>query len=172
MSQQNQAVSYGNPLQTAAITALIAAFAATRSLAVKIAVIAANTVNTVSGYVIAGTSVVFNVTDEHGNPLPDFPAIECKRTGKFALPTIRSYKEANVPNTLQPYPNGATAFDAALFADSHVRKQNGAWLRRSPQAATGALVGAQVQAPATSAVTIPAEAPAKPAAKPEPAVKK
>jgi len=171
MTQQNQAVSYGNPLQTAAITALIAAFAATRQMAVKIAVIAANTVNTVSGYVIAGTSIVFNVTDEQGNLLPDFPAIECKRTGKFALPTIRSYKEANVPNTLQAYPNGATAFDAALFADSHVRKQNGAWLRRSPQAATSALVGAQVQAPATSAVTIPAE-PVKPAAKPESAAKK
>ncbi len=135
-----------NPLQLAAISALTATFASVRNLIVTFVTVANTAVPTVSGYAVNASSVCVQVLGPEGTALADFPLIEVRRTGKFALPSIRSYREANVPNTLLPYPQGMTAFDAALFADSHARKQNGAWLRRSPQAATAAITSA-VSAP-------------------------
>jgi len=150
-----------NPLQVAAMAALVAAFKSHRNLDVEAQVVPNNSVITVSGYVINLASVCFIV----GTPatetapfatLPDFPPIEVKKTGRFALPTIRSYRESNQPNSYEAYPKGVTAFDAALFADSHVRKQNGAWLRRSPQAATAVIASAVSNAPSSEQVLIDA----------------
>jgi hypothetical protein len=134
-----------NPLQLAAITGLISAFKAVRGIDAKFVIIPSANVQTVSNYVINPLSVCVLVSeffDGTDREIPDYPVIEIRKTGKFALPTIRSYKESAGQNTLLPYPQGNTAFDAALFADSHVRKQNGAWLRRSPQAATAAMTSA------------------------------
>ena len=126
----NPVVTLGNANQAASRTRLLALLLQVRGITATALVIAANTVITVSNYVIAGSSIVFNVSGTNGENVPNFPPIECKRTGKFALPTIRSYREGNVPDSLLPYPKGMTAFDAALFADSHANKQaNGAWLR-------------------------------------------
>lgn len=134
-----------NPLQLAAITGLIAAFKAVRGLDAKYVIVPNGNVVTVSNYVINPLSVCVLISeffDGTDREIADYPVIEIRKTGKFALPTIRSYRESAGQNTLLPYPQGATAFDAALFADSHTRKQNGAWLRRSPQAATAAMTGA------------------------------
>lgn len=137
-----------NPLQLAALNGLIAALKSVRNLDAGYVIVPSANVATASNYVINPLSVCIQVNDANGVSLPDFPVIEIRKTGKFALPTIRSYRESAGQNTLLPYPQGATAFDAALFADSHTRKQNGAWLRRSPQAATAAITAA-VGNPAT-----------------------
>ena len=146
MSTVANSVVLGNANQAASITRLLAMLSQVRGITATALVIATNTVITVSNYVIAGSSIVFNVIGSNGENVPNFPPIECKKTGRFALPTIRSYREANVPDLLA-YP-GNTAFDAALFADSHVLKQSGAF-RRAPQSVLAENVGgmaAQVQA--------------------------
>jgi hypothetical protein len=132
-----------NPLQLAALNGLLASLKTIRGISAEYTIHANGSFPTVSNYVVNPLSVCFSLQDDqtHEN-LPDFPVIEIRKTGKFALPTIRSYRESAGQNTLLPYPQGNTAFDAALFADSHVRKQNGAWLRRSPQAATAAMTAA------------------------------
>jgi hypothetical protein len=141
-----------NPLQLAAIAGLVAAFKSVRNIDATYKVVPIAETPTVSAYVINPLSVCIQMQDATGVNLPDFPVIELRKTGKPALPSIRSYRESAGQNTLQPYPQGATAFDAALFADSHVRKQGGAWLRRSPQAGTAEMVGsANKQNPAALA---------------------
>lgn len=150
-----------NTLQVSAVAALMYSLREIRGIVAAYLLVPVSEVLTVSNYTINSASVVIQLTTV-GTPetpaenLPDFPLIEVKRTGRFALPTIRSYKEENVPNTLLAYPHGKTAFDAALWADSHVRKQGGAWLRRSPQAATAVITANLAVAPAPVA---PAPAP-------------
>ena len=124
-----------NPLQLAAITGLISALKTVRNLDAGYVIVPTASVPTVSNYVINPLSVCVQVQDAAGVNLLDFPVIEIRKTGKFALPSIRSYRESAGQNALQPYPQGATAFDAALYADSHVRKQNGVRLRRCATAA-------------------------------------
>jgi hypothetical protein len=140
----NPVVSSVNPLQLAAIASLIAAYLQYRQLAVITETVpnADAQRDAVSNWTINPNSVCFRLLvaspDGTSTPLPNSPVIECKRTGRFALPSIRSYREGNVPNTYV-YP-GATAFDAALFADMHVLKQNGAY-RRAPQSVLAPNVG-------------------------------
>jgi hypothetical protein len=74
-------------------------------------------------------SVVGLLFGEDNQLIPDFPAIEICPGGRLALPAIRSYPEKKSANSLRPYPHGQTAFDAALFADSHIHKQS----RKHPQ---------------------------------------
>ncbi len=174
----------------AALAALAASFLAVRQLAVTFVQVVNTAVSTVSGYAVNASSICVNVLGADGQVLPDFPVIEVRRSGKFALPSIRSYKESNSGNTLLPYPNGQTAFDAALFADSHVRKQNGGWLRRAPLVqANAAVTPATVPPVPPVAQTVPpvpanvsaetgkdtakltAEIQGKPAEKPAPAKK-
>ena len=69
-------------------------------------------------------SVVGLLYGEDGGLIPGFPAIEIRPGGRLALPAIHSYPEGKAPHALQPHPHGRTAFDAALFADSHIRKQD------------------------------------------------
>jgi hypothetical protein len=156
-----------NTLQDAAVKTLVSAFLTVRNMVVIAKQIDNASVTTVSSYVINPLSATIRlyspaVPAHDGQPevpeteLAEFPAIEVRKTGKFALPTIRSYKESAGANALLPYPLGQTAFDAALFADSHVRKQGGAWLRRAPQAAT-AIIAASVPAPAPAPVGVSSE---------------
>ena len=152
-----------NTVQSQAVNTLVAAFLTIRELVVTVVERTIAETPTVSGYVINPLSACFTLMGPDGQPLADFPIIEVRKTGKFALPSIRSYKESGGVNTLLPYPLGATSFDAALFADSHVRKQGGAWLRRSPQAATAAIVGQVNNVPAPAP-----ESPAPSAPAPEP----
>jgi len=81
-------------------------------------------------------SVVGLLYGEDGELIPEFPAVEIGSRGRLALPAIHSYLEDGAPDSLQPYPYGRTAFDAALFADFHIRKQGGLRLRRSTHAGT------------------------------------
>ena len=127
-------------LQQLAIASLIGAYLTVRNLVVTATQVpnADAQRDAVSNWKINPASVCFRLIGTNGEPLPNSPVIECKRTGRFALPSIRSYREGNVPNTLV-YP-GQTSFDAALFADMHVLKQSGAY-RRAPQSVTAPNVG-------------------------------
>lgn len=125
-----------NLAQSSALTALMAAFLSERQLTpVFVSQDGGAGIATVSNYAIADSSaiVVFD--------LPDFPPVEIKKSGKFALPTIRSYQETGTPNLLA-YPDGIGAMAAALWGDKHVAKQNGIRLRKvasqaNPTQATG-----------------------------------
>jgi hypothetical protein len=56
--------------------------------------------------------------------LPGFPLINIGRKGGFSMPEIRSYREVTgASDSLLPYPDGNTAFDACLWGDKHVNKQ-------------------------------------------------
>ena len=142
------AVSIGNPLQASAIVALVSAFLAVRHLIVTIRQENVSEVNHLNAdsrfrisspsWTVPANSVAFSLIGDNGEIVPNTPVFTVSPRGRFALPAVKSYREGNVPNLLA-YP-GATSFDAALFADSHILKQSGAY-RRAPQSVDAGTVG-------------------------------
>ena len=111
----NSALPVLNPAQLSASIELLSKLETVRGIHTNYIVVDSKDVTTVSNYVIKTGSVCIQLD------APSFPALELKKNGKFALPTIRSYKEENVSPTYA-YP-GKTAFDAAMFADMHAGRQ-------------------------------------------------
>lgn len=121
-----------NTAQTIALTLLASLFESVRQLTpAYVTQMGGQGIQTVSNYTIADSSAIVLFD------LPDFPPIEIKKSGRFALPTIRSYNESGTPNN-KPYPNGVSAQDAALWGDKHVAKQNGIRIRKDAAQVTPA----------------------------------
>lgn len=106
-----------NAMQSAAVANLLSLLSSVRNLTPEHTITSGEGVATVSNYLIKPSSVILLLD------APNFPPIEVKASGMFALPTIKSYDESG--NKTQLHTNafpGHTSRDAALFADKHATK--------------------------------------------------